>query len=334
MHKSLAQDIQTLMLQQNQTMQLVYALQAQANITDQETKTLQLKQQVQLNSSTQEIRAIQQQQQQDLQACKSDVLHLQETLNRTIDHFNFKIALLQANISFKENELPNSINASGMCGGPGWRRVAFINMSDSNQNCPRGLNLTDYSIRSCGRAENTRRTCSSVTFLTNSSLSQYSQVCGRATAYRWGYNYAFNGYHSASQNIDGYYVDGLSLTHGSPRTHIWTFASGLFNGTNINDTLPTLRCPCNPGNSFSSPPFVGNDCFCESVTSRDTWNGKLALFPENPLWTGQGCGQNNSPWFKKTLLNPTSDNIEVRLCTYEDRAHTDIALELLEIYVH
>ena len=58
-----------------------------------------------------------------------------------------------------------------------------------------------------------------------------TQVCGRVTAYRQGFTAAFFGYHSQAQTIDGAYVDGHSLTHGSPQTHIWTFASGIFNGT-------------------------------------------------------------------------------------------------------
>ena len=53
---------------------------------------------------------------------------------------------------------------SKVCGGSGWRRVAFLNMTDPNQNCPQGLSLTDYSIRSCGRRHNGSRACSSVTF--------------------------------------------------------------------------------------------------------------------------------------------------------------------------
>ena len=69
--------------------------------------------------------------------------------------------------------------------------------------------------------------------------SQYSRVCGRALAYQWGHNYAFAEYHHRRQGIDGYYVDGLSLTHGASgsRQHIWTFASGLFTG-NRNSSSP------------------------------------------------------------------------------------------------
>ena len=127
---------------------------------------------------------------------------------------------------------------SEKCGGPGWRRVAFINMTDPNQNCPQGLRLRTYSVRICGRALNGRGDCSSVTFPVDGT--QYRQVYGRAIAHRWGQNYAFYGYHSKVQTINGYYVDGLSLTHGSPRTHIWTFACGLFNGTGGN-IFPNYR---------------------------------------------------------------------------------------------
>ena len=35
-------------------------------------------------------------------------------------------------------------------GTPGWRHVAFINMTDTSYNCPTGLNLTSYSKRTCG----------------------------------------------------------------------------------------------------------------------------------------------------------------------------------------
>ena len=222
----------------------------------------------------------------------------------------------------------------GPCGGPGWRKVAFINMTDPNQNCPQGLTLTNYSIRSCGRVHIGPRDCSSVTFPIDGP--QYSQVCGRATAYRWGYNYAFYGYHT-NIAFDSAYVDGLSLTHGTPRTHIWTFASGLFKGTN-SDNHPDFHCPCDPGNTFGSPPFVGNDYFCDSVATENNWHGQFQFFPDNALWDDQDLlnpcyGLNNPPWFNKTLPEPTTDDIELRMCFWEPPFASNVGLELLEVYV-
>ena len=225
----------------------------------------------------------------------------------------------------------------GQCGGPGWRRVVFLNMTDPSHVCPSGLRLTSYSRRTCGRASSARYSCSSTTFSVGGS--QYSRVCGMARAYRWGVNYGFYGYHHDYQGIDSYYVDGLSLTHGAPGQHIWTFASGLFTGNGSSSSHPNFRCPCDNGNTHPSPPFVGNDYFCESVATPNNW-GSIRFYPNATLWDGQVCEGggsccqlNNPPWFTKNLTTPTTDGIELRLCLFEAKIHADVALELLELYV-
>ena len=107
-------------------------------------------------------------------------------------------------------------------GTPGWRRIAFINMTDTSYNCPTGLNLTSYSKRTCGRSH-TQGGCSSTTFSVGGL--PYSRVCGRIRGYQFGGSDAF---YNSTQGIDSYYVDGVSLTHGGAgsRQHIWTFAAG------------------------------------------------------------------------------------------------------------
>ena len=70
------------------------------------------------------------------------------------------------------------------------------------------------------------------------------------------------GHRRSGQIIDGTYVDGLSLTHGSPPIHIWTFASGMLSGTRIvilslmNGVLviPVTRSP--PVNLWEMTSFV------------------------------------------------------------------------------
>ncbi len=225
---------------------------------------------------------------------------------------------------------------SERCGGFGWRKVAFIDMTDTSQNCPQGLTLTGYSKRSCGRTHTNYYNCSSViTFPVGGG--QYSRVCGRAKAYHWGYLHSFYGYHHDSRGINAQYVDGLSFTHGTPRTHIWTFAAGQYQAIS-GDTAH--RCPCNQGNTFGSPPFVGNDYFCESGVSSVSAFGRK-LFPDDPLWDGQGCihgnpccSLNTPPWFNQTLPTPTTDDIEMRLCIANDASYGNIALEQLELYVY
>ena len=203
------------------------------------------------------------------------------------------------------------------CGGPGWRRVVFLNMTNTSHDCPAGLNFTTYSRRTCGRAHSDLFDCSSTTF--SVGVSQYSRVCGRALAYRFGYNFAFYEYYAYGdrRSINDTYVDGLSLTHGAPgsRQHIWTFASGLF--TRNQSNWPTTQCPCDNNNTYPSPPFVGNDYFCESVTQNSSAD---VFYPNATLWDGQVCEGggtccqfNNPPWFTKNLANSTTEDIELRL---------------------
>ena len=309
-------------------------------------------------------------QQQEILMCKLRVQQVQENLNNSV-RLMTELSSMQENISKQLSELLNislirNIPAtatlsteqattitpttepesptvitpttlpSEVCGGPGWRRVAFINMTDLNQNCPQGLNLTTYSIRSCGRGHTGRGDCSSVTFPVDGP--QYNQVCGRVLAYRWGLTYAFLGYHANRQTIDGAYVDGLSLTHGSPRTHIWTLASGWFNGTS-NGPYRNQLCPCDAGISYDSPTYVGNDYFCDSVETEDNYQSNSAQFyPDNALWDGQDLlnpcyGLNNPPWFNKTLPEPATDDIELRMCLHSDESQASTAIELVELHV-
>ena len=87
------------------------------------------------------------------------------------------------------------------------------------------------------------------------------------------------------------------------------------------------------------PSFVGNDYFCD--TGSDLGNPYYRTFhPNNPLWDGQGCGShstcctfNTPPWFFKTLSSPVTDNLELRICSDENRSNEDTPLEIIELYV-
>ena len=188
-------------------------------------------------------------------------------------------------------------------GTPGWRRIAFINMTDTSYICPTGLSLTSYSKRTCGRSHTTYGGCSSTTFSVG-GLS-YSQVCGRIRGYQFGATNAFLG--SYYEGIDSYYVDGVSLTHGSAgrRQHIWTFAVG---GSEVVSSWPDEDCPCDTGYYDHVPTFVGNNYFCESgLHSARTLVSSEIFYPDDVLWDGQNCTStstccqlNNPPWFTKT----------------------------------
>ena len=210
-----------------------------------------------------------------------------------------------------------------ICNGTtGWRRVAFINMTDTSHRCPPGLNMTTYSKRTCGRTHTGYRNCSSTTFSVGGL--PYSQVCGRMRGYQYGVLGAFFSYIRNNQTgINSQYVDGISLTHGQigERQHIWTFAAGL---TQYSANFLDYLCPCDSSCYDTIPRYVGNDYFCESGLQTDWIGGDQyhTLYSNNTLWDGQNCILNSTccqfnspPWFTKTLNVSTTDDIELRLCT-------------------
>ena len=216
------------------------------------------------------------------------------------------------------------------CGGIGWRRVVYLDMTDNTTTCPSGWQLTAYSKRTCGRATTGSLTCDSAIFPV--SGGPYTRVCGRIKAYQYYRTDAFEAYHRGDMTtIDGAHVAGVSLTHRSPRQYIWTFAAG--SGETLSDAVDA--CPCDASISISIPGFVGTDYFCES--GRNT--GLTPPFsPDDPLWDGQGCGPsstccsfNTPPYFTKQLPTPTTDDIEARICQKD--SIDDSPVELIELYV-
>ena len=223
-------------------------------------------------------------------------------------------------------------SCKGVAGG--WMRLASIDMTDTSSNCPSGLRTLTSPHRLC--AKNNGAGCSSVVFPVQGV--QYSRVCGKIIGYQDGSPDGFRPYIEFGQTtIDSGYVDGISLTHGTnPREHIWTFVAALHEYNSRRD----LVCPCT--NTRNSPPpavpeFVGSDYFCDTGSEN---HFQFIFYGADPLWDGAGCGQyntccswNSPPCFLKSISPPTSDDIEMRMCTDENRNNEDINFEVLEIYV-
>ena len=207
-------------------------------------------------------------------------------------------------------------------------RVAHIDMTQPNQDCPAGFRKVTASGKTMCGGQSSR--CISITF--HSHGLQYSRVCGRITGYQFYSTDGFGPYINFGASIDGNFVDGIVLTHGLPRTHIWTFASGL----SQYNTGPSA-CPCNGASyTFSLPPYVGNDYFCESGHPHDSFPPSNYL-TNDPLWDGAGCVSgtccNSPPWFCKTLPHPTTDDIELQICINSPLDDEDILFEKVELYI-
>ena len=220
------------------------------------------------------------------------------------------------------------------CGGVtgGWVRVVELDMTISSQECPSSLReRTDSNRRSC----EVIGMCSTVNFDLQSL--RYSRVCGKIQAYQIGSTDAF-AVGIANPTIEQNYVDGISLTLGHPRQHIWTFAAAL----DEVGTSPSGNCPCtntNQARSAGQPPaFVGSDYFCDTASTDQFVNN--FFYGDDPLWDGAGCGPlntccsfNNPPWFHKQLPQPTTDDIEMRVCINQLVNDENVAIEIIEIYV-
>ena len=235
--------------------------------------------------------------------------------------------------------LTNGSIASVFCGcdgEDGWTRVAYLNMSDPSQQCPTELRLyNEGGVRACGRHITSSGSCDSVTFSTNGIT--YSQVCGRVIGYQYGSPAVLDDPLGGDVPIDTSYVDGISITHGSPRQHIWTLMNGV---SEINSGTDNLNCPCNTGNAVSVPSFVGNDYFCESGNPLSGWINDQ-FYPDDPLWDGEGCGGDEGPccnvpgipWLHKVFNSPTTDNVELRVCANQNTNDEDVPIGVYEIYI-
>ena len=63
-------------------------------------------------------------------------------------------------------------------------------------------------------------------------------------------------------DINSYYVDGVSITHGFPRQHVWTLIAGLSEASNHHSNNDgRYNCPCSQGSPQNSTlqSFIGND---------------------------------------------------------------------------
>ena len=220
-------------------------------------------------------------------------------------------------------------------------RVARVNMTETNSQCPSGLELITSPKRLC-RKIGSAGGCSSVFFPTHNV--QYSRICGKVIGYQYFSPDAFDPFRGNQQlTIDGTYVEGVSLTYGSnPRQHIWTFAAALDETPGHN----YYSCHCTNDLAYVAftgviPPFIGDDYFCETgsrLLVQKQW------YLDDPLWDGEGCGRFSSccareqqpikPWFCRELPAPIADDIELRACRTGPRdIDEDFGLEIVEVYV-
>ena len=216
------------------------------------------------------------------------------------------------------------------CGAGDWFPLAVLDMNNMHVPCPEGFDLfLEQGVRGCVIPFSKAPGCASVKFDPNGL--KYTKICGRAIGYQDATIDAFGHVvHADEDSIDSSYVDGVSITRGDPRQHIWTYAA-TWNDVNL--------CPCEDNFIYQpAPSYVKNDYYCESGNPTTTLT--TLLYPDDPLWDGCQCGENSKccnspdmPWFFKTFDTASDDAIEVRICQDQDGNDERTVLNVLELYV-
>ena len=239
--------------------------------------------------------------------CRKVTETIQKNISSQLDHINTFI-----------KDIKSTFTKCGIY-SLNWRRVTYIDTTQGTT-CPDGLReVTNSALNktACGRTVNVG--CTSLKFPIG---YKYDHICGRASGYEKGSPDAFG--HSGGKSIDDDYVDGISITRGYPRKHVWTYAAGVHE----TEHPAQYRCPCSHNGTSFVPGFVGNNYYCEN--GFDTWT--------DPLWDGAGCKADGNKccdaygWFYQSNLS-TSDDIEVRWCGNEARSNEDVFTDLVEIWV-
>lgn len=135
-------------------------------------------------------------------------------------------------------------------------------------------------------------------------------------------------------SINDPYLDGISITYGLPRKHIWSYGVGLSESTSDRHYI----CPCSQYHGVFPPSFVHDHYYCESGNTGEITTG--TYFTSDPLWDGKGCSGNdncctepNMPWFYHQIPLTSNEDLEARVCYDELFDNESVLVKKLQLYV-
>ena len=219
------------------------------------------------------------------------------------------------------------LECSGHKGG--WMKIADYDTSRGDD-CPKGwIKITANNIDIC-RSPRNGSGCYSTKFIVYNI--GYNKICGKIKGYQKGAPDAFR---QSTSLIDSSYVDGISVTLGSPHKHVWTYAIGLSDDDSLNNQS---NCPCAKHPGRGPLVFVGSHYYCQSGNTGGYISSQYHT--EDPLWDSSGCSSNNNcctnadqPWFFRQLVMKKQDDIEARLCTSHSFDDEGVLVEQIQLYV-
>ena len=217
------------------------------------------------------------------------------------------------------------------CGGHkgGWMRIADLDTTRGDD-CPSAWNKITAPVVAC-IPDGSAAGCYSSIFSTHNI--SYSRICGKAVGYQKSGTDGFANFLNPTQSINSPYVDGVSITYGATRKHIWTYAMGH---SDKSDTQLPSNCPCSEFPGQLPPSFVHNNYYCESGTMLVS----TGIFTDDPVWDGAGCSSENSccsdpnlPWFYRQIPLTASEDIEARIYRDEIDSNEDVLVREIQLYV-
>ena len=153
--------------------------------------------------------------------------------------------------------------------------------------------------------------------------------------YQKGSTDGFRAFAYSSKSIDGSYVDGVSITYGSPRKHIWTYAIGF----NEVGHIRFSSCPCAQSGGALPPSFVHENYYCESGSLNGPSSHSMYL-TKDPVWDGKGCPSENSccsepnlPWFYRQIPLTSDENLEARICRDQSFPDEGVLVKEIKLYI-
>ena len=225
------------------------------------------------------------------------------------------------------------LECSGHKGG--WTTIFKLDTSKGDS-CPPGwIRLTtpgDLPKVVC-RSANDASGCYSAIFATYNIT--FNKICGKAEGYQKGSSDGFHSTKADTKSINDHYVEGLSITLGNPRKHVWTYAVGGSDDHNY----PNSNCPCAAIPGPDPPAFVGDHYYCESGNTGTFANN--VFYTSDMLWDGYGCFHANNncctnpdmPWFFRQFSRSMQDYLEVRICNTQSFSDENVLVKSIELYI-
>ena len=213
----------------------------------------------------------------------------------------------------------------------GWELVGSFD-SNADKTCPSPLQVIQINGMRLCQIASYKSGCSSLIY---PSPRPFNRTLGMVRGYQKGTTDGFRANRDDGYGINDPYADGVSITMGSPRKHVWTYVSGLTSASNY----PNNNCPCATTPGPSPPSFVGKNYYCSSATQNFP---AQKVYTENPLWQeftctdyrDNCCANVGMPWFYREFPT-TQENVkfEIRICFNQPYSDEAILIDKLALYV-